>query len=44
MEKTARYDDAGKNVRLRALRPRLFGIAYQMLRSAAEAEDLVQDV
>jgi RNA polymerase sigma-70 factor (ECF subfamily) len=27
-----------------ALRPRLFGIAYRMLGSAAEAEDLVQDV
>jgi RNA polymerase sigma-70 factor, ECF subfamily len=26
------------------LRPRLFGIAYRMLRSAAEAEDIVQDV
>ncbi|GIF00061.1 sigma-70 family RNA polymerase sigma factor [Paractinoplanes rishiriensis] len=26
------------------LRPRLFGIAYRMLSSAAEAEDLVQDV
>ncbi|GIH12990.1 RNA polymerase sigma-70 factor [Rugosimonospora africana] len=26
------------------LRPRLFGIAYRMLGSAAEAEDLVQDV
>ena len=25
-------------------RPRLFGIAYRMLRSAAEAEDVVQDV
>jgi DNA-directed RNA polymerase specialized sigma24 family protein len=27
-----------------AVRPRLFGIAYRMLGSAAEAEDLVQDV
>ncbi|MFF3255037.1 RNA polymerase sigma-70 factor [Actinacidiphila glaucinigra] len=27
-----------------ALRPRLFGIAYRMLGSAAEAEDVVQDV
>jgi RNA polymerase sigma-70 factor (ECF subfamily) len=27
-----------------AVRPRLFGIAYRMLRSAAEAEDIVQDV
>lgn len=26
------------------LRPRLFGIAYRILRSAAEAEDIVQDV
>src|SRR5262245_12443296 len=26
------------------LRPRLFGIAYRMLGSAAEAEDIVQDV
>jgi RNA polymerase sigma factor (sigma-70 family) len=27
-----------------SLRPRLFGIAYRMLRCAAEAEDVVQDV
>src|ERR1700754_3145616 len=27
-----------------AVRPRLFGIAYRMLGSAAEAEDIVQDV
>jgi RNA polymerase sigma-70 factor (ECF subfamily) len=27
-----------------SLRPRLFGIAYRMLRNAAEAEDVVQDV
>jgi RNA polymerase sigma-70 factor (ECF subfamily) len=27
-----------------SLRPRLFGIAYRMLRSAVEAEDIVQDV
>ena len=27
-----------------AARPRLFGIAYRMLRSAAEADDIVQDV
>src|SRR3954463_6811104 len=26
------------------MRPRLFGIAYRMLGSAAEAEDIVQDV
>jgi RNA polymerase sigma-70 factor (ECF subfamily) len=25
------------------VRPRLFGIAYRMLGSAAEAEDIVQD-
>jgi RNA polymerase sigma factor (sigma-70 family) len=27
-----------------AVRPRLFGIAYRMLRNAADAEDIVQDV
>jgi len=27
-----------------SVRPRLFGIAYRMLRSASEAEDIVQDV
>ena len=27
-----------------SVRPRLFGLAYRMLRSAAEAEDIVQDV
>src|SRR5882672_7369596 len=27
-----------------SVRPRLFGIAYRMLGSAAEAEDIVQDV
>src|SRR5215813_266256 len=27
-----------------SIRPRLFGIAYRMLGSAAEAEDVVQDV
>src|SRR5262249_44376368 len=27
-----------------SVRPRLFGIAYRMLRSPAEAEDIVQDV
>ena len=26
-----------------ALRPRLFGIAYRVLKSAAEADDVVQD-
>ena len=27
-----------------SVRPRLFGIAYRMLGSAAEAEDIVQDI
>src|SRR5688500_7605923 len=36
-------DDAGLSAFLGA-RPRLFGIAYRMLGSAAEAEDIVQDV
>lgn len=36
-------DDAGLSAFLSA-RPRLFGIAYRMLGSAAEAEDVVQDV
>ena len=27
-----------------SVRPRLFGIAYRMLHSPAEAEDIVQDV
>lgn len=36
-------DDNGLSAFLRA-RPRLFAIAYRMLRSAAEAEDIVQDV
>lgn len=36
-------DNAGLSAFLCA-RPRLFGIAYRMLRSAAEAEDIVQDV
>src|SRR5262245_52372567 len=36
------YDD-GLSAFL-GLRPRLFSIAYRMLRSAAEAEDIVQDV
>lgn len=35
-------DDDGLSAFLRA-RPRLFGIAYRMLGSAAEAEDIVQD-
>jgi len=38
----APYDD-GLSAFL-GLRPRLFGIAYRMLGSAAEAEDIVQDV
>jgi RNA polymerase sigma-70 factor (ECF subfamily) len=38
-----RVDDSGLEVFL-AVRPRLFGIAYRMLGSAAEAEDLVQEV
>jgi RNA polymerase sigma-70 factor, ECF subfamily len=36
-------DDAGLTAFMCA-RPRLFGIAYRMLGSAAEAEDIVQDV
>ena len=40
MEETARYDLGT----FFDVRPRLFGIAYRMLGSAAEAEDLVQDV
>jgi RNA polymerase sigma factor (sigma-70 family) len=40
--KSSTYDD-GLSAFMRA-RPRLFGIAYRMLRSAAEAEDVVQDV
>jgi len=39
---TASYDD-GVAAFLR-VRPRLFGIAYRMLGSAAEAEDILQDV
>ena len=44
-EGTAAEDhaDDGLSAFLRA-RPRLFGIAYRMLGSAAEAEDIVQDV
>jgi len=38
----AEYDD-GLSA-FAAVRPRLFGIAYRMLGSAAEAEDIVQDV
>ena len=40
--KASPYDD-GLSAFMSA-RPRLFGIAYRMLRSAAEAEDVVQDV
>jgi len=36
-------DDAGLSVFV-SVRPRLFGIAYRMLGSATEAEDVVQDV
>ena len=39
----ARIDDDGLSAFL-GMRPRLFGIAYRMLGSAAEAEDVVQDV
>jgi RNA polymerase sigma factor (sigma-70 family) len=39
---TAAYDDG--LAAFMSVRPRLFGIAYRMLRSAAEAEDVVQDV
>jgi RNA polymerase sigma factor (sigma-70 family) len=38
-----RYDDDGLSVFL-SVRSRLFGIAYRMLGSAAEAEDVLQDV
>src|SRR5260370_41072591 len=41
MEEPAQDDGLGAFF---AVRPRLFGIAYRMLGSAAEAEDLVQDV
>ena len=36
------HDDGLAN--FNTVRPRLFGIAYRMLRNAAEAEDIVQDV
>ena len=39
---TGEHDD-GLNA-FAEVRPRLFGIAYRMLGSAAEAEDIVQDV
>lgn len=38
----SRYDDGLSS--FMSVRPRLFGIAYRMLRCAAEAEDVVQDV
>src|SRR3984885_10005092 len=41
-EKTSEYDD-GLSA-FAEVRPRLFGIAYRMLGSATEAEDIVQDV
>ena len=37
-----RASDDGVSV-FESVRPRLFGIAYRMLGSAAEAEDIVQD-
>lgn len=40
--RTSTYDDG--LAAFMSMRPRLFGIAYRMLRSAAEAEDVVQDV
>jgi RNA polymerase sigma-70 factor (ECF subfamily) len=39
---TSTYDDGLSS--FMSVRPRLFGIAYRMLGSAAEAEDIVQDV
>ncbi len=41
MQETARDDGLGA---FSGVRPRLFGIAFRMLGSTAEAEDLVQDV
>ena len=38
----ATVNDDGVSV-FESVRPRLFGIAYRMLGSAAEAEDIVQD-
>ncbi|HTF69505.1 MAG TPA: sigma factor, partial [Edaphobacter sp.] len=40
--KTSEFDD-GLSA-FHAVRRKLFGTAYRMLRSAAEAEDIVQDV
>jgi RNA polymerase sigma factor (sigma-70 family) len=42
-ESKTRTDDDGLSAFM-SVRPRLFGIAYRMLGSAAEAEDIVQDV
>jgi RNA polymerase sigma factor (sigma-70 family) len=42
-ESNTRAHDDGLSAFM-SVRPRLFGIAYRMLRSAAEAEDVVQDV
>jgi RNA polymerase sigma-70 factor, ECF subfamily len=42
-ERTTGPHDDGLSTFVR-VRPRLFGIVYRMLRSAAEAEDVVQDV
>ncbi len=43
IQNTASSHDDGLSAFL-SVRPRLFGIAYRMLNSAAEAEDVVQDV
>lgn len=43
LDADASADDEGLSAFI-GLRPRLFGIAYRMLGSAAEAEDIVQDV
>src|SRR5215831_20534993 len=42
-DEEAREQDDGLAI-FASVRPRLFGIAYRMLGSAAEAEDIVQDV
>jgi len=41
---SARADEDDGLSAFLGVRPRLFGIAYRMLRSAADAEDIVQDV
>lgn len=43
IRETSVTDEDGLSAFMR-VRPRLYGIAYRMLRSAAEAEDIVQDV